>query len=618
MSLMNQTRLSEIGCCINSKLSDDINDSWKGKTFTACATIDAYKYSILRSYVPNGTELVEGFVASATLDMSAFSAFGSLLGDVVINGVVVGIIPDGTYADIDALIDAYVTAIEANPIGYQAVNNGDGTITVSAPNQGSQANGFVITIQINPTFVRLSQIDYDNREWRQPIHINDQSSALFGHTIIAARASGGVNPFYLEDIFDHAIVQTVDVDYNAGAAGLVHRPDDDTIFVGAFQGSGRLRQFVNTFASSQQITLSGVNGINWAVYNTFNNCLYFAAPSANNKVVKVDPTGVQTLISSITGVIKLAVDDSTGTVWAVGTNSLWRINPTTNVATAIPTVGEVPVSISYCNAGSGSMFVAFSTPSVVRRYNLDGTVLTSTFYSLASLSAVIYSSVFNVVFAGTSSITHVIKMDGTLKNTIADGSENYVEDIARSEVIGFRDSGLGNIGYVNFFGLGTDGTDVFDGALEDGVDPVLMEQEDQCLTEAQVSGAYQYLDKECGMCGGATYSGGAVLPPVIGTSVIYYGISTNAALDAAGVAALTSVTQSSIAGTYTYALGGATNYIYFAYPTSLGIPVRMYDPAGFGDIIMQASYQVIINYVTYTVYRSSNQLGGGFDMIVTI
>jgi hypothetical protein len=617
MSLMNQTRLSEIGCCINSKLSDDINDSWKGKTFTACATIDAYKYSILRSYVPNGTELVEGFVASATLDMSAFSAFGSLLGDVVINGVVVGIIPDGTYADIDALIDAYVTAIEANPIGYQAVNNGDGTITVSAPNQGSQANGFVITIQINPTFVRLSQIDYDNREWRQPIHINDQSSALFGKTLVASRAGGGLNPFYVEVIDNHTIDQTVDVKFSIGSSMLLHDPDNDTIWTGAVQGgTSDVQVFDATLTAIDEIALTGSGSV-WGVYNAFNDCKYLAY-QLNNWVAKVDPTEFQTNILSITSVSKLAVDESTGTVWAVGTNSLWRINPTTNVATAIPTVGEVPVSISYCPSGSGSMFVAFSTPGVVRRYNLDGTVLTSTFYTLASISAVIYSTVYNVVFAGTSVITHVVKMDGTLKNTIADGSENYVEDIARSEVIGFRDSGLGNIGYVNFFGLGTDGTDVFDGALEDGVDPVLMEQEDQCLTEAQVSGAYQYLDKECGMCGGATYSGGAVLPPVIGTSVIYYGISTNAALDATGVAALTSVTQSSIAGTYTYALGGATNYIYFAYPTSLGIPVRMYDPAGFGDIIMQASYQVIINYVTYTVYRSSNQLGGGFDMIVTI
>lgn len=615
---MDQTRLSEIGCCVTSKLGDDINDSWKGKPFTACAVSMAQKLSILRSYVPNGTILTPGFVASATLDLSAFSAFGSLLGNVVINGVVIGVLPDDTYADIDEVIDGFVTVINANPIGYDAVNNGNGTITVSAPNAGSQANGFVITIQINPTFVRVAQIDYDNREWRQPIHINNQSSALYGKTLVASRASGGVNPFYIEVIDNHIIDQTVDVDFNAGATGLVHRPDDDTVFVGAFQGLGRLQQFINTFATSQIITLTGVNGINWAVYNSFNNCLYYAAPSGNNKVVKVDPTGAQTLISSITGAIKLAVDDSTGTVWAAGTNSLWRINPTTNVATAIPTVGEVPVSISYCNAGSGSMFVAFSTPGIVRRYNLDGTVLTSTFYSLASIGSVIYSTVYNVVFAGTSAITHVIKMDGTLKNTIADGSENYVEDIDRGEIIGFRDSGLGNIGYVNFFGLGTDGTDVFDGALEDGVDPVVQEQDNQCVTETQISTAYQELDGECGLCGGATYSGSSTLPPVAGSAVIYYGISTDSALNAAGVAALTSVTQISIAGTYTYTLGGATNYIYFAYPTSLGIPVRMYDPATNFDIAMSTSYEVIINYITYTVYRSYYQLGGGFDMTVTI
>jgi len=611
--LLDATRMSEISACVANKADQDINSLWGGQSAKNCSVSAVFKMSVLRGYVENGTVITEGFVASATLDLSSFSGFGDLVGNVVIDGVVVGTIPDDTYADIDALIDAYVTAIEANPIGYQAVNNGDGTITVSAPNQGSQANGFVITIQINPTFVRLSQIDYDNREWRQPIHINDQSSALFGHTIIAARASGGVNPFYLEDIFDHAIVQTVDVDFNAGAAGLVHRPDDDTIFVGAFQGSGRLRQFVNTFASSQQITLSGVNGINWAVYNTFNNCLYFAAPSANNKVVKVDPTGVQTLISSITGVIKLAVDDSTGTVWAVGTNSLWRINPTTNVATAIPTVGEVPVSISYCNAGSGSMFVAFTTPSVVRRYNLDGTVLTSTFYSLASLSAVIYSSVFNVVFAGTSSITHVIKMDGTLKNTIADGSENYVEDIARSEVIGFRDSGLGNIGYVNFFGLGTDGTDVFDGALEDGVDPVLMEQEDQCLTEDEINTAYQEMNKICLTC--HTLSD-ITNPTPVGSNTIYYGNSATGALTASGIEGLTAITAISYPNTYVFASSGGT-YKYIAYPSNLGLAATFMDANTGLPVSMSTMYTVIINYITYNVYRTYNLMGGALSITVT-
>lgn len=617
MSLMDQTRLGEIGCCVTSKLGGDLINVWKGKSVTSCATSMAYKLTVLRSYVENGTVLTPGFVSSATLDMSGFTSFGNLLGNVVINGVVVGILPDDAYADLDAVIDGFVTVINANPIGYFAVNNGDGTITVNAPNAGAQANGFEITIQINPTFVRVSQIDYDNREWRQPIHVNDSTSALYGHTIVASRASGGVNPFYLEDIYNHAINQTVDVDFSTGATGLTHRPTDDTVFTGAFQGAGTIEQFDNTLTPLQSIALSGVNGIVWAVYNSFNSCLYFAT-SSNNKVIKVDPTGVQTAITSITGVTRLAVDTSTGTVWAAGTNSLWRINPTTNVATAIPTVGEVPVSISYCNAGSGSMFVAFSTPGIVRRYNLDGTVLTSTFYSLASIGSVIYSTVYNVVFAGTSAITHVIKMDGTLKNTIADGSENYVEDIDRGEIIGFRDSGLGNIGYVNFFGLGTDGTDVFDGALEDGVDPVYQTQDDQCVTQTQVSGAYQELSNECLTCGSNTYTQGGYIPPVTGTDVIYYGISTNSALNASGIAALTTITKSGIAGTYTYPLGGATNYIYFAYPTILGIPTRMYDPATNFDIAMSTSYQVIINYITYTVYRSYYQLGGGFDMTVTI
>ena len=227
--LIDPTRLSEISACVANKADQDLQSIWGGSDPKNCSVSAIFKMSVLRGYVENGTVLEEGFVASATLDLSSFSAFGDLVGNVVIDGVVVGTIPDDTYADIDALLDAYVTAIEANPIGYTAVNNGDGTITVSAPNQGSQANGFVITIQINPTFIRLSQIDYDNREWRQPIHINDQSSALFGHTVVATRTSSApVNPFYLEDIFDHAIVQTVSVDFNAGAAGLTHRPDDDT------------------------------------------------------------------------------------------------------------------------------------------------------------------------------------------------------------------------------------------------------------------------------------------------------------------------------------------------------------------------------------------------------
>ena len=220
-----------------------------------------------------------------------------------------------------------------------------------------------------------------------------------------------------------------------------------------------------------------------------------------------------------------------------------------------------------------------------------------------------------MLFAGTAAIIHVIKMDGTLKNTIADGCYDFVEDIGRGEIIGIIDAGPGGVGKVNFFGLGTDGTDVFDGALEDGVDPVVMEEEDQCLTEDEINTAYQEMNKICLTC--HTLSD-IVNPTPVGSNTIYYGNSATGALDAAGVSALTAITKVGIAGTYTYPLGGGTEYLYFAYPTNLGIPTRMYDPATNFDIAMQAStYQVIINYITYTVYRSFYRLGGGFDMTVT-
>lgn len=265
MSLITQNRLNEIGCCLVSKSNGDLVNIYKGKSVTTCNVSGAFKLSILRSYVPNGTPITEGYVASATLDMSSFSAFGSLIGNVVINGVVIGVIPDGTYADIDAVIDAFATVIDANPIGYDATNNGNGTITVESPNQGSQANGFVITIQINPTFVRLSQIDYDNRDWRQPIHVNDTTSALYGHTIIASRESdGATNPFQLEDIYNNAANQTIRVDLATGAYALVHRPTDDTVFTGAFQGSSsNLEQFDSALQPLQTLTLGGTPGSGW-------------------------------------------------------------------------------------------------------------------------------------------------------------------------------------------------------------------------------------------------------------------------------------------------------------------------------------------------------------------
>ena len=259
------------------------------------------------------------------------------------------------------------------------------------------------------------------------------------------------------------------------------------------------------------------------------------------------------------------------------------------------------------------MWVAFSIPGVIRKYNLNGTVATSTFYSLSGAVSVIYSTVFNVLFAGSSTITHVIKMDGTLKNTISDGSLDFVENIADSLVVGFTDSGFGNIGYVNFFGLGDDGADVFDGALEDGVDPVLMDEADQCLSEEEINSAYQEMNKVCLSC--SSFTDIANTTPS-GSNTIYYGNSATSALTASGIEGLTEVTAITFPGTYTFASSGGT-YKYIAYPSNLGLAATFTDANTGFPVAMSTMYTVIINYITYNVYRTYNLMGGALSITVT-
>jgi hypothetical protein len=611
--LIDPTILSNTSVCVAVKAGQDLDAISGGRTPKNWSVSAVFKMVLLRGYVENGTVLEEGFVAYATLDLSSFVAFGSLIGNVVIDGVVVGVLPDDTYADLDEVIDGFVSAINLNSIGYQATNNGDGTITVAAPNAGSQANGFEITIQINPTFDRLTQLNFDNKDWRQPIHINTNTSALYGHTLVAAISIGGTGTqFVIQDIYNQANVQAAPVSLGTGAFALTHRPTDDTVFTSAFQDAvNNIEQLNSSLQSLGFITMPGTPGAGWAVWNAFNSCLYFANTSSN-KVTKIDPTGVQTNITGITGVTELIVIPATGVVWALGTASLWRIDPTTNIATAITTVGEVPTSLTY-SSSSDTVFVSLSTPGVIREYNLDGTVATATFYSLAGVVSVIYSEVYNVLFAGTAAIIHVIKMDGTLKNTIADGCYDFVEDIGRGQIIGIIDAGPGGIGKVNFYGLAADGTDVFDGALEDGVDPVLQEEDNQCLTVEQIGNVYQEMNRECLSCTTLTDT---TAIPVVGGSTIYYGNSATGSLDAAGIAALGSRVAATFAGIYTFASSGGT-YKYIAYPTNLGLALSFIDTNTGLPVAMSTMYTVIINYITYNVYRTYNLMGGALSITVS-
>lgn len=126
-----------------------------------------------------------------------------------------------------------------------------------------------------------------------------------------------------------------------------------------------------------------------------------------------------------------------------------------------------------------------------------------------------------------------------------------------------------------------------------------------CFTDTL--NADSVIDGICGCCGDD--EGVIIITPPTNTSVIYYGRSTLTTLTNTQVQALSNtVNQVNFAGIYNY-IALASNYIYICYPTSFGTPTRFADLVGGFDIIMNSSFTVTINGISYTCWRSYNQLG---------
>lgn len=97
---------------------------------------------------------------------------------------------------------------------------------------------------------------------------------------------------------------------------------------------------------------------------------------------------------------------------------------------------------------------------------------------------------------------------------------------------------------------------------------------------------------------------------------IYFGNSTDAALNAAGVQTLEQKQRTNFLTTYEYASGSGV-YKYVAFPTSFGTPAAFLNVDSQFPVVMQAAYTVTIGSTQYTVYRSLNQLNGALTMQIT-
>ncbi len=465
---------------------------------------------IISDYVPPGTLLEAGIVADSTIDLSGFSSFGNIVGDIRVEGEVIGVIPEDSYPDLDSLITAIVESINANS-DYSAVDNGDGTITISAIGLGTTANGFEILIQLNPLFQKETELLLTNRGQagaRQSLHIYNPDSPL--HNFILSATRSNTPTFFIEVIDSNKTVDTeIIVPNTVGAYALGYDDVQDKFYTTAFQGGGaggfNINEYSNTLANTQVINVTGTStsGSGWATYHSGNGCMYFAT-AAGNKVLKRAVDGTITQISGITNPTRMIYDPVNDTIWAIGTNALYIINGTTNAVTTISTPGEIPTDITYYPGDGTSnterMFVTFSTPGIVRSYELDGTVDVSTFYNgLSGNITIIYSLLYNVLFVAGTTVTHVIRLDGSLKNIISEGvSFQFIEDLIERYIIGI-DVVISStpVTRYKYFNLATDGEDQFTASFENATPDVLQTAEDNCLTEDQIE---QIIEIAKGIC----------------------------------------------------------------------------------------------------------------------
>lgn len=577
----------------------------------------AFDNLTLQQYVPTGTLITAGFYSEVDLDLSAFTAFGGIAGVVTVNGAVIGTIPETVVSDITDLIVAIQTAVSTGGTNFTVTDNGDDTITFSSTVSGTNFNGAIVDIQINPTFEKLYEVSYDARDWRQPIQINDPASANYRNTLIASRQAAG--NFIIEVLYQQAAHETIAVGLPIGTYAVAHNPVTDEVVTGAFSSSNSVLTLNNIWV--QQTTTLVNAGVGWAVFNSQNNCYYFAATVAN-RTIKLDPTtGTVTAINSTTGVFKLAVDELNGNIWAVGPANIYIINMTTNViTTTISTAGLGSNSITYYpgdgTPGTERMFVAMVTSGVIRSYNLDGTVDAATWYTMAGVGALIYSQAYNMIFAADGGNVRVIKMDASLRDSIVAAVDNFVEDIPGGLVIGADSTNTLSTAYVRYIGMTDDGIESYSGTLAGGTPDVYQTDDDQCIAEDDMRVFIEKLKRDCGCSDCVTSTPTAVTPPPSATYVIYYGNSDDSALNASGIAALTGVSQSGYSGTYSFAATSPSEWKYLAWPTSLGSPTNIYDPSTGFPISFDTYYSVVINLIPYTVARTYYELGGAISFTV--
>lgn len=650
--MLTETQIESLECCSLEKVGEVALYADQGRLSLAKlnqTTLFYYQVRFVRNYIPNGTLLQEGFISSAALDFALFTSFGVLVGNIIVDGTSIALLPEATYANLSDLVNGVVSAINTSMSGYTADNNGDaslGIVNLYAPGAGSEANGFIVSVVINPYYQLQDSLILDATQSYQILCVNDLASAFYGKTFVTAikpPTTSTLSNYWVYVIENNIITSQIYIPNGAGlyagigSYSLVHDPINDRIYVAGFVPPGKygyidtslvLNLVPSTIPPPIRFTSEPVVflGATYAIYNEVNDCKYFISYSSTNyNVRKLTSSDVQATVGA--GLVSvpqnMAIDPGSGNVWVQTPTAVHIFNVSDALVLTITNVGETATDITYCT-DTNRMLVGYKNPGVIKSFLMNGTIDTNPWYDFGGVTSqctVFYSEIFNVVFASNGYDTLVLTTAGALKNTITgEPSTEYTESVKEHKVISnYIRFGSETVTKIRFFNLGNTGSEDIDGALEGGTPDVFQTEQDQCVDQEDVNKLISYLKSQCGCDDCDSHNGGGSIVPPAGTPtvVIYYGSSASTTLDATAIYGLLSTVAITYAGNYTYALVSPDQYEYIAWPDSLGTPTRYYDPATGFDIAMDSVYQVTINSILYNVARTYYAHGGGYVLALT-
>lgn len=618
---------SDISCCVADL---DYNTALKikrGQVTDACiltAIIKTAQVKIMNEYIPNGTLLVAGYISDATVDLSLATVGISISGDIIVGPIdgsvdtylVIGIIPEATYATVQDLVTAIIVAITAltGTTGYTAVDNGDLTITITAPaGSGSALNGTQVSIVLNPLFAVETLIDQRVPYIpRNVTYVDDPTDPLYGYYFVTCTGTTAAD-YKILVILDGVLQTTLTTGYTGAPFAITYNYNTDNLQVGSVNFPWRIYVRDNDYPNFTAISQpSGFLVFAHATFNDFNDCTYFTSGSVN--LYKLDSSGNLSTIAMGVGTSYVSANPVNGDVWVTSGANIYRINAADAIVTTINVPGAT-WGIPYYDATTAKFYIPMHLGGVgtIEIYNTNGTLDTAAWFTTTGQPYdLFFSTTFNYWFIATSSVTQIVRTDASLKQNLAYASSQLEEDTKNRKIYATQ-TGVAQAEAIAHIFYTNTGEEVFTETLTNGTPDVYQEDADQCVPETDMNTMVQDLNSDCQNCPGSTTS---VTPTPAGTQyTIYYGTDSTTPLVEADVLALGSVTAATYAGTFVYGASPG-EYKYFAYPTVLGTPSRFYDSATNFDVVMDSPYTITVNSTLYTIYRSFNMLGGALTMVV--